>query len=74
MNPKLKSFLVVVVIVAGFLIAEKFFGLVGMNKPHTLTEGDGLILIIGLFVLHDSLKDKLDDIAESLKNIEGRLK
>ena len=67
MNPKLKSFLVVVAIVAGLLIAKQFFDLVGLNKPHTVTESDGLILIIGLLWWHDSLKDKLDGIAESLK-------
>ena len=72
MNPKLKSFLVVVGIVAALLIAKQFFDLVGLNKPHMLTEGDGLILVIGLLWWHDSLKDKLDGIAESLKKIEGR--
>jgi hypothetical protein len=47
--------------------------LLGLNKPHTLTVADGLFLILGLFILHDSLKDKLDDIIERQKNIETRL-
>jgi hypothetical protein len=73
MSPKLKTFLVVVGVVIGFLLVAKFLDLVGLNKPHTLTEADGLILILGLLFIHDSLKDRLQDVKERLERIEDKL-